>query len=319
METRHLGHSDIHITPIIMGTWQAGKSMWTGIDDAEIVKALRAAFDAGITTFDTAPVYGQGHSERIIARALADVRQEVVYATKVFADKLQYDQVLASCHQSLKDLGTDYIDLLQIHWPAGAFGSTIVPVEETLEAMQALKQQGKIRAMGVSNFSRQQLEEASQYARIDSLQPPYSLFWRQVENDAMPYCQEHKITILAYSPLAQGLLTGKFGPEHVFDRGDHRAKNRLMQPENYARVQSALQDLQPIAERNGMTLAQLALNWLIGQPLVCAIAGARNAQQVVQNAEAAGFELDEASRQAITAIGSRVTDPLDYQDKMWDF
>ena len=255
----------------------------------------------------------------MIARALGDVRHELVYATKVFANKLKHDQVLASCEQSLKDLKTDYIDLLQIHWPAGSFNSPVVPVEETLSAMQTLKQQGKIRAIGVSNFSRRQLEEATRHAQIDSLQPPYSLFWRQVESDALPYCQRAGITILAYSPLAQGLLTGKFGPDHVFESGDHRAQNRLCTAENYPRVQAALDALRPIAQRHGMTLGQLALCWLMGQPQVCAIAGARNAQQVRQNAQAAAYKLDEASCQAIDAIGRRVTDHLDYKGMMWDF
>ncbi|HCF29624.1 MAG TPA: aldo/keto reductase, partial [Cyanobacteria bacterium UBA11049] len=210
MEKRSLGTSDIKITPILMGTWQAGKAQWVGIEDAETIKAIRAAFDAGITTIDTAEVYGKGHSEQIVAQALSDVRSQVEYATKVFANHLKYDAVIEACEGSLKNLNTDYIDLYQIHWPSGAFNSEIVPIEETMSALNELKQQGKIRAIGVSNFSCTQLEEASQYGRIDSLQPPYSLFWRYVENDAMSYCIENNISILAYSPLAQGLLTGKF-------------------------------------------------------------------------------------------------------------
>src|SRR5579883_2897147 len=208
METRALGKSEIHITPIITGTWQAGKSQWVGVEDADTIKAIRSAFDAGITTVDTAEVYGQGHSERVVAEALSDVRDRVVYATKVFANHLKYDQVIAACEGSLRNLKTDYIDLYQIHWPSGSFNSEVVPIEETMRALNDLKQQGKIRAIGVSNFSRAQLEEAAQYGRIDSLQPPYSLFWRYVEQDAVPYCVEQQISIIAYSPLAQGLLTG---------------------------------------------------------------------------------------------------------------
>ena len=127
METRSLGRSGIQITPIIMGTWQAGKQMWVGIEDDASIRAIRAAFEAGITTVDTAAVYGEGHSERIVARALADVRQHVVYATKVFANHLKYDQVLEACDRSLKNLETDYIDLYQIHWPAGSFNSDLMP------------------------------------------------------------------------------------------------------------------------------------------------------------------------------------------------
>jgi aryl-alcohol dehydrogenase-like predicted oxidoreductase len=135
-----------------------------------------------------------------------------------------------------------------------------------MSALNHLKEQGKIRAIGVSNFSREQIVEAAQYGRIDSLQPPYSLFWRNVETDAMPYCVENNISILAYSPLAQGLLTGKFAPGHKFDPEDNRAKNKLFQGENFERAQQALEQLKPIAEKHNCSLAQLALAWLIAQP-----------------------------------------------------
>ena len=194
MEFRMLGTSGIKISSIIMGTWQAGKDMWVGIDDAESIKAIKAAYDAGITTFDTAEVYGNGHSEKIVGNALRDVRDNVVIATKVFSNHLKYQQVMDACHGSLKNLNTDYIDLYQIHWPPGSFGGKKVPLEETMRAMTDLKAQGKIRAIGVSNFSRSQLKDAATYGRIDSLQPPYSLFWRKVETDAMPYCLENTIT-----------------------------------------------------------------------------------------------------------------------------
>ena len=232
MKTRKLGKSEIEITPIIMGTWQAGKRMWAGIEDNESIKAIRAAFESGITTIDTAEVYGEGHSEQIVGQALADVREQVVYASKVFANHLKYDQVIEACHRSLTNLQTDYLDLYQIHWPSGTWNSEVVPVEETMRALNQLKQDGKIRAIGVSNFSRQQLEEVCQYGQIDSLQPPYSLFWRQVEKETQPYCVEHNISIIAYSSLAQGILTGKFGAQPQFAEGDHRKDNRLFQPDN---------------------------------------------------------------------------------------
>ncbi|MEW5861851.1 MAG: aldo/keto reductase [Cyanobacteriota bacterium] len=319
MEKRHLGTSDIQISPIVMGTWQAGKRMWVGIEDADTIKAIRGAFDAGITTIDTAEVYGEGHSEQIVAQALSNVRDQAVYATKVFANHLKYDQVIEACHRSLKNLKTDYIDLYQIHWPSGAFKSEIVPIEETMNALNHLKEQGKIRAIGVSNFSRAQLEEAAQYGRIDSLQPPYSLFWRWVEKDAMPYCVENKISILAYSSLAQGLLTGKFGSDHQFDPADNRAKNKLFQGENYERAQQALDKLRPIAERHQCSLAQLALAWLIAQPQANAIAGARNAQQAVDNAKAGDIQLSADELQEIDAIGRIVTDRLDDSPIMWNW
>ncbi|VEP13789.1 putative oxidoreductase, aryl-alcohol dehydrogenase like protein [Hyella patelloides LEGE 07179] len=319
MQTRQLGQSDLQITPIIMGTWQAGKKMWAGIEDKETTKAIRTAYEAGITTIDTAIVYGAGHSERIVAKALSDVRDKVVYASKVFADRLKYDKVIASCEESLTNLNTDYIDLYQIHWPSGSFKSEVVPISETMEALNKLKEQGKIRAIGVSNFSAVQLEEASQYGRIDSLQPPYSLFWRQVESDAMPYCIDNNISILAYSSLAQGILTGKFGDHPQFAEGDHRAKHKLFQPENFQRVQQALRELKPIAEQHNCTLAQLALAWLIAQPQTNAIAGARNAQQVADNAQTVKVTLSQEEIAKIDQIGKQVTDHLDNNPVMWDW
>lgn len=229
METRQLGNSNLYITPVIMGTWQAGKRMWAGIEDTESIKAIREAFEVGITTIDTAEVYGEGHSERIVSQALKDVRDKVIYATKVFANHMKYNQVIAACDNSLTNLQTDYIDLYQIHWPSGSWKSEIVPIEETMKALNDLKQQGKIRALGVSNFSCQELAEASNYGQIDSIQPPYSLFWRGVEKETQPYCIEHNISILAYSSLAQGILTGKFGNNPHFDEGDHRKDHRLFQ------------------------------------------------------------------------------------------
>jgi len=319
MELRPLGKSDIRISPVVMGTWQAGKEMWADIDDAEIEKALLTAYDAGINTFDTAEYYGKGHSERIIGESLRGVRSRVVYATKVFPTHLRYDQVMEACHRSLENLRTDYIDLYQIHWPAGSFGTRKVPIEETMQAMSDLKQQGKIRAIGVSNFDRKQLEEAAACARIDALQPPYSLFWRHVESDAVPYCVENAVTILAYSSMAQGLLTGKFGPGHRFAKGDHRAKNRLFQPEHFTRVLEAINRLRPIADAHGITLGQLALAWVIAQPRTAAIAGARNAEQVRQNAAAAEVALSADDLARMDEIGRTVTDPLDTNPVMWDF
>ncbi|RCJ25461.1 aldo/keto reductase [Nostoc sp. ATCC 43529] len=319
MEKRALGTSEVQITPILMGTWQAGKRMWVGIEDADSIKTIRAAFEAGITTIDTAEVYGQGHSEKIVAEALSDVRHQVEYATKVFANHLKYEQVIEACERSLTNLKTDYIDLYQIHWPSGAFNSEIVPIEETMSALNFLKEQGKIRAIGVSNFSRAQLAEASSYGRIDSLQPPYSLFWRQVEKDAQPYCIEHNISILAYSPLAQGLLTGKFATDHKFDPADNRAVNKLFQGENFERAQQALEKLRPIALLHNCSLAQLALAWLIAQPQTNAIAGARYPEQAQDNALAAQIQLSADELAEIDAIGRIVSDRLDNNPIMWDF
>jgi aryl-alcohol dehydrogenase-like predicted oxidoreductase len=317
MQSLPLGNTDIRITPIIMGTWQAGKAMWTGIDDNETSKAIRAAFDAGITTFDTAEAYGNGHSERILGQALSEIREQVVIATKVFSNHLAYKQVIRACERSLKNLNTDHIDLYQIHWPPGSFGHPQTPLEETFRALNELQQQGKIRAIGVSNFSAAQIQEASSYGTVVSLQPPYSLFWRAIESDALPYCRLNNLSVLAYSPMAQGLLTGKFGPEHQFERGDHRKGNRLFQTDNYARVQEALQQLRPIAASYDITLGQLALAWVISQPNTFAIAGARNAAQATENAAAGEVKLSSTDLENMDRIGRTVTDALDDDPVMW--
>lgn len=314
-----LGKTGIQLSAIIMGTWQAGKAMWAGIEDDETERAMAAAFDAGITTFDTATVYGNGHSERILGKALRHVRKDVVIATKVFAHSLAYEKVFKACHQSLRDLQTDYIDLYQIHWPAGSFGSREVPVEETMRALSELKTQGKIRAVGVSNFSREQIREAEAHGVIDSYQPPYSLFWRQMEKTAIAYCREQGITVLAYSPMAQGILTGKFGKKPEFEKGDHRAKNILFQPEHWERIQKALAELRPIADRNGLTLGQLALAWVIAGEGTCAIAGARNAAQAVENARAGALTLPPEELAEMDRIGRTVTDHLGDDPVMWEW
>ncbi|MBF2057198.1 MAG: aldo/keto reductase [Cyanobacterium sp. T60_A2020_053] len=316
---RQLGNSALHITPIIMGTWQAGKRMWAGIEDKESIKAIQEAVDLGITTIDTAEVYGEGHSERIVGKALKQRRDEVIYATKVFANHLQYEQVIEACHNSLTNLQTDYIDLYQIHWPSGTWNTPIVPIEETMRALNHLKQEGKIRAIGVSNFSVAQLEEARQYGQIDSIQPPYSLFWRGIEKEIQPYCVEHNISILAYSSLAQGILTGKFGSKPTFAEGDHRKDHRLFQSPHWERVQNGLAQLAPIVKAYNCTPGQGALVWLINQPQTNGIVGARNSQQVKENAQAMHIDFSAEDLQKISDIGKTVTDHLDDNLVMWNF
>jgi aryl-alcohol dehydrogenase-like predicted oxidoreductase len=319
METRSLGNTNIAITPIIFGTWQAGKKGWVGIDDDTVIDAMRAALNAGITTFDTAEIYGNGYSEDLVGKALGCVRDRVVLATKVFPNHLKAEQVIAACENSLCRLQTDVIDLYQIHWPSGAFNSEVVPIGETMGALNQLKEQGKIRAIGVSNFSRSQLEEAAQYGRIDSLQPPYSLFWRGVETEQRPYCIDHNLTVLAYSSLAQGLLTGKFGPNHQFPAEDIRSKNKLFQSPLYEKAQAALTQLRPIADRYQTSLGNLALAWLIAQPQTTAIVGARHAEQARENAKAAEIQLAPEDLQLMDIISRTVTDYVDTNPVMWNF
>lgn len=322
MQTRPLGRSDVRITPILLGTWQTGKRWWVGIEDRESIAAIQAAIDAGITTIDTAEVYGDGHSERVIGQALQGIpRDRVRLASKVFANHLKANETIAACERSLQNLQTDYLDLYQIHWPAGSFGHDIIPVAETMTALNRLQAEGKIRAIGVSNFSLAQLQDAQQYGRIDSLQPPYSLFWRHaIEGDLQAYCVANDITILAYSAMAQGLLTGKFGPDHQFADGDHRSDNRLFQGETYQRAQAAIAQLKPIAARYNCTLAQLALAWVMAQANTCAIAGARSAQQARENAQATDVCLSAADLQAMVAISQPVIERLPTDNPvMWTF
>ena len=185
--------------------------------------------------------------------------------------------------------------------------------------LNRLKKRGKIRAIGVCNFSCDQLKEALRFAEIDSLQVPYSLFWRHAETEAMSYCRANGIAILAYSPLAQGMLTGRFGPDHTFAPGDHRVKNKLYQAENYARVQQAITALRPMALKRNVTLAQLALAWVLSHPETCAIAGARNAAQAVENVMASEVCLSDTELADMDAIGRLVTDHLQDSPLQWDF
>lgn len=296
------------LSPVIMGTWQADSQYWQGVDDRELIAAVHAALDAGITTFDTAENYGNGHSEQLLGEALQGRRSRAVICSKVFSNHLRAEQVVAACHRALTNLRTDYLDLYQIHWPAGSWGSEVVPIGETMDALLGLRAQGKIRAIGVSNFNLAQLQDARRCGEIFSLQPPYSLFWRHIDREIRPWCEAQGIRILAYSPLGQGILSGRFGPGHHFD--DNRKDNRLFASPHVERAHAALQELQPIADRLGISLAQLAIAWVIAQPLTHAVVGARDATQIQQTAAAASVVLSPDELARIDEIGRRVSDPL---------
>lgn len=317
MRTTTLGTTDIEISPIILGMWQAGKEFWLGVQDSDITRAVRAALDAGITAFDTAEQYGEGHSERVLGAALVGVRERAVILTKLWTTNMSYQRVFDACHGSLERLGTDYIDLYQIHWPSGTWGSEAVPIEETLRALTELRTQGKIRAIGISNFSRAQTKEACALADIASTQPPYSLFWRHIDRDVRPYCEANGLSILAYSPLAQGLLTGRYQPGHRFEKRDARSANKLFQPEHATAVETALAQLAEIAADKGCSMAQLALAWTIAQPNTCAIPGARNAEQATANAGAMDVELSESDVATIDRIGRQVSERVMDDPLMW--
>ncbi|MEX1362824.1 MAG: aldo/keto reductase [Nannocystaceae bacterium] len=317
MRTLTLHSSGLTISRIIAGGWQAGRELWVGIDDEQSIAALRAAFEGGVTTFDTAEDYGDGHGERILGRALGTHRDEIVIATKVSWDHLRADQIVKACERSLANLGTDRIDLYQIHWPAGTFGSAKVPLRESMEALVRLRDQGKIRAIGVSNFDLTQLQEACALGPVDTLQPPYSLLWRHAQRELLPWCRAHGLAILAYSPLAQGLLTGTLRADHRFEDGDNRLDNRLMQPPVLARAVAAVQSLQPIAEQHGVSLAQLALAWVTSQERTAAVVGARTPIQAEQNTAAAQLVLEPELRARLELATDDVAQMFIDDPVMW--
>jgi len=312
MEYRRIGETDLKCSVITFGAWAIGGWRWGGNDRRESVNAIVAAYEHGITSIDTAPAYGQGLSEEIIAEALQKIpRDKVQILTKyglrwdrkegefwfssTSMDGSEIDlyklssakNIMEECENSLRRLRTDYIDLYQAHWP-----DTTTPVSETMEAMIKLKEQGKIREAGVCNYSVSQMKKAEETYSLASDQVPYSMILREIEKDLVPYCIENKKSIIAYSPLQRGLLTGKIKPGHVFSEGDHRAGLPYFSPDNIEVVNKMLDNLRPLAVEKNATLAQLALCWTINQPgITIALAGARNDKQAIENAKACDVKL----------------------------
>lgn len=311
MEYRKLGNSSIEVSVIAFGAWAAGGWMWGGTDQKESVKAIKSSIDLGVTTIDTAPVYGFGLSEEIVAEAIAGKRDKVQILTKYglrwdttrglfFFDSQDADGgfvkinkyagrqgIIEECEKSLKRLKTDYIDLYQIHWP-----DPTTPIDETMEAVSTLLKDGKIRASGVSNYNVDQMRQAQLIIPQASNQVPYSMVNRGIENDVVPYCLDNRIGILAYSPLQRGLLTGKITPDYKFASGDHRPGTGFFKPTNVELTNEFLQKIKPIAESKNATLSQVVINWTIRMPgISCALVGARNPAQAEENARAAAFSL----------------------------
>ncbi|SDM61152.1 aldo/keto reductase [Siphonobacter aquaeclarae] len=328
MEYRTLGNSPVQASAVTFGAWAIGGWMWGGSDRADAIEAIRASFDEGVTSIDTAPIYGQGHSEVLVGEAIKGIPREKVQLLTKFGmrwdtrqgdfafhttdndgnplDVFKYaakESVIRECEDSLRRLGTDYIDLLQIHWP-----DKTTPVSETMEALEILLQQGKIRAAGVSNYSAELLKEARQTLAVASDQVPYSMVERSIEKELVPYCLETGTSIIAYSPLQRGLLTGKIKPDHVFAPGDHRPGTLFYRPENIRRINAFLDKIRPLAGDKGVSLSQLVIRWTIDRPgITVALAGARNAAQAAENARAAAFSLAADERNLIdTALGELV-------------
>lgn len=319
MEYRQLGKSELEVSVIAFGAWAIGGWMWGGADRQDALKALHAAIYNGMTTIDTAPAYGFGLSEELVGEAIKGRRDRVQILTKYglrwdvqkghfffptrdndgnpvnmyrYASK---ESIIEECENSLKRLKTDYIDLYQIHWP-----DPTTPISETMEAMEKLIQQGKIRVAGVCNYDVEQLKEATRVISIASDQVPYSMVRRDIEKDLVPYCLTSQTAIIAYSPLQRGLLTGKIKPGYAFGEGDTRPTTPHYNEPNLSRILHFLEELKPLAENRKITLAQLVLNWTLQQPgITCVLAGARNEKQVTENLDAARFMLTAEEIQII--------------------
>ncbi len=323
MDKRKIMNSDLFLTPITFGAWAIGGFMWGGAKREDALEAINTSIDLGMTTIDTAPVYGMGASELLVGEAIKGKRDQVEILTKCGLKWEEQDRdfffstqdpsgksvniykngtkesIIRECEDSLRRLGTDYIDLYQLHWPVPS-----TPIEETMEAFNVLLKQGKIRYAAVCNFDTEQLEEAMQFTPLISNQVPYSMVKRDIEEDVVPFCRANELGILAYSPMQRGLLTGKFSPDHEFNTGDSRAESPYFQPENIKKTNAFLDDIKEIADEKNVTLAQLVLRWTIEQPgITCALAGARNPKQVRDNIGAVEFSLE---REELERINSKL-------------
>ncbi|MGC9145954.1 MAG: aldo/keto reductase [Nitrososphaeria archaeon] len=311
MEYINLGKSGIKVSKIGIGTWQASGDAWgQDVIDDNIVKAIKRSHELGVNLVDTAEIYGNGHSETVVGKALKDIgRENMVVATKVAGAHLRHDELLKSAELSMKRLGISYIDLYQIHWPDPW---EQIPLRETMKAMEELYVQGKIRAIGVSNFAVRDLEEARSYLSktdIVSNQVRYNMLQREIEEEVMPYCRKNGITIIAWSPLAQGALSGKYSAENV-PRDRIRSGNEVFKPESMKQIERLLGVLREIAQRRKKTVSQVALNWVVSHEGVIAIPGAKTPEQAEENAGAAGWKLSDEELKLIENELSKID--IDY-------
>ena len=303
MQTRKLGCTDLELTTVGLGTWAMGGPWefgWGPQDDDEAIAAILAGLEAGINWIDTAPGYGLGHSEELIAQALERVSEKPLIATKcgiLWNEKkekltcLKRQSIRDECHASLKRLGVETIDLYQMHWP-----DPDEDMEEAWEEMTRLHEEGKARYIGASNFSVEQIRRAQKIHPVASLQPPYSMLHREAEDELLGYCAENDIGVVAYSPMQRGLLTGKFSAERLASLApdDHRKRHRDFQQPQLGATLELVEGLKQIAGRNGRTCAQLALSWVLRRPEVtAAIAGARRPDQIIETAPASDWNLSE--------------------------
>jgi aryl-alcohol dehydrogenase-like predicted oxidoreductase len=309
MEYARLTGLNRDVSRIGLGTWSIGGSMWGGTDERDALQTIRAALDYGINLIDTAPVYGLGRAEELVGRALAQYgkRDEVVIATKAGLEwrgnqiyrNSSRSRILTEIDNSLRRLRTDYIDIYQIHWP-----DPLVPIEETAAAMQQLHKQGKIRAIGVSNYSLGQMNTFRRVAPLHTEQPPYNLFERAVEEVVLPYCQIQGISTLTYGSLCRGLLSGKMKSDTAFHGDDVRKTDPKFQEPRYTQYLKAVKRLDHFAQENyGKRVLELAVRWALDQPFVTvALWGARHPSQLTATANVVGWNLDRAALNAIDEI-----------------
>jgi aryl-alcohol dehydrogenase-like predicted oxidoreductase len=312
MKYRQLGSSSLNISVIGFGGWAMGKASWgEDVVDDDSIAAIKHALELDINFYDTAQAYGPGHSEKILGRALSGYpREKVIIATKTGLDWDDTGRIFRNStpeyiHKSLGDslerIQTDYIDLYQVHWP-----DENVPIADTAAAMKELLDAGKIKAAGVSNYSVAQMEQFMAVCPLHSLQPPFSMIRRQIESEILPFCCKHNIGVLAYSPMARGLLTGKYDETATFPPSDARSQAGEWKGERLAHNVAAVRELTKIAEANGKTMAQLALAWVLNQPgLTCALAGTKRPYQIEESCGAAGWVLDAATLAQIEEILQR--------------
>jgi aryl-alcohol dehydrogenase-like predicted oxidoreductase len=307
--------TQLKVSRVALGTWAMGGWMWGGSDQREAIATIHAALNQGINLIDTAPVYGFGASEEIVGAALDGVRAQTVIATKTgleWRDGKIYrnatgERILREVDDSLRRLRTDYIDIYQVHWP-----DPLVPVEETAEAMRSLYEQGKIRAIGVSNFSVAQIERFRKVAPLHVLQPPYNLFERGIEAEILPYCQANGIATLGYGALCRGLLSGRMRPDTVFHGDDLRGVDPKFQPPRFAQYLEAVRQLDELAQRRfHRHVIQLAVRWMLDKGISVALWGGRHPNQLEAALEVAGWSLSATDRVLVERIVNTViTDPV---------
>lgn len=302
MKLRRLGRSSVEVSQIGLGTWGMSGAFWGAADDAESIRVIHRALELGVTLIDTAEAYGKGHAEEVLGKALAGRRDRAVIATKVMASRLEPRELEAAIEGSLRRLQTDHVEVYFIHWPNPDF-----PIGPTMEVLERLRAQGRIRAIGVSNFGSEEMDQAREHGTIDVLQPPYNMLWREIEAATLPYCRKHDIGVMPYSGLAQGLLTGALSRDTVFVEGDDRRTTVLFQPGPYEQALDAVEMLRPIAARYGKTVPQLAVQWLTSRPGVTSpLLGARTVSEIEENVGSVGWTIAPDDLAAI----DRLTQPV---------